>query len=210
MTEAEWLASDEPTELYFHVCRRLSERKIRLAAVACSRASWHRVTDWRCRRVVEVAEAFADGDATAAELVAAGNQILAERDIGMAGVVHQLVKLYTVWAMHESINAIRRLTSHDQATRGYALTRLPREAAAFRCLFGNPFRPVALDSAWRTSTVLALANGIYADRAFDRTPILADALQDAGCEDETVLTHLRHDETHVRGCWVVDMVLGKW
>jgi hypothetical protein len=82
-------------------------------------------------------------------------------------------------------------------------------AVIFRDIFGNPFRPVTADPAWLTSTVVALAEGIYADRAFDRMPILADALQDAGCDSADVLDHSRGPGPHVRGCWVVDLVLGK-
>src|SRR5262249_12788383 len=78
-----------------------------------------------------------------------------------------------------------------------------------RDIVGNPFRPVAVDSRWQPSTVLALAGGIYEDRAFDRLPILADALQDAGCENPDILTHLRDDGPHVRGCWALDLILGK-
>ena len=83
------------------------------------------------------------------------------------------------------------------------------QTAFVRDIFGNPFRPVALDPAWLTSDVLLLARGVYADRAFDRMPILADALQDAGCANEDVLAHCRGDGPHVRGCWVVDLLLGK-
>jgi hypothetical protein len=78
-----------------------------------------------------------------------------------------------------------------------------------RDIFGNPFRPVACDTAWLTSDVIALACGIYDERAFDRTPILADALQDAGCDSADVLDHCRGAGPHVRGCWVVDLLLGK-
>jgi hypothetical protein len=78
-----------------------------------------------------------------------------------------------------------------------------------RCIFGNPFRPVVVDPCWLTFTVTALANGIYADKAFDRLPILADALQDAGCENIDVLNHCRLPGEHARGCWVVDTLLGK-
>jgi hypothetical protein len=82
-------------------------------------------------------------------------------------------------------------------------------ATLFREIFGNPFRLVAVDPRWLTSTVLALARGIFADRAFDRMPILADALQDAGCESDDILGHCRGPGPHTRGCWVVDLVLGK-
>jgi hypothetical protein len=61
---------------------------------------------------------------------------------------------------------------------------------------------------WRTTDVRALARGIHRDQAFDRLPILADALQDAGCDDETVLHHCRRPGGHVRGCWVVDLAMG--
>jgi len=79
-----------------------------------------------------------------------------------------------------------------------------------RDIFGNPFRPVAFAPAWRTSDVMLLAQGIYDERAFDRMPILADALQDAGCDSDDILNHCRDTaQVHVRGCWVCDLVLGK-
>jgi hypothetical protein len=78
-----------------------------------------------------------------------------------------------------------------------------------RCIVGNPFRPVACDPSWRTATAVGLAEVIYAERAFDRLPILADALEDAGCTHPGVLAHCRGDGPHARGCWVVDLVLGK-
>jgi hypothetical protein len=84
-----------------------------------------------------------------------------------------------------------------------------REGDIIRDIFGNPFRPVTVDPAWLTSTVVALATGIYTERAFDRMPILADALMDAGCANADVLNHCRSDGPHVRGCWVVDLLLGK-
>jgi hypothetical protein len=79
-----------------------------------------------------------------------------------------------------------------------------------RDIFGNPFRPVEFDPEWRTTTALQLAQCIYAERAFDRLPILADALQDAGCDSDDLLAHLRDTTApHVRGCWALDLVLGK-
>ncbi len=84
-----------------------------------------------------------------------------------------------------------------------------QQANLLRDIFGNPFHPVALDPAWRTEAVVALARAVYDDRAFDRLPVLADALEDAGCADADVLAHCRGDGPHVRGCWVVDLILGK-
>jgi hypothetical protein len=78
-----------------------------------------------------------------------------------------------------------------------------------RCVFGNPFRSIALDASWKTPTVNSLAEGVYDDRAFDRLPILADALEEAGCTDATILEHLRSAGPHVRGCFAVDLLLGR-
>ena len=74
---------------------------------------------------------------------------------------------------------------------------------------GNPFRLVEFSPAWRTDTAVALARHIYDRREFSALPILADALQDAGCDDDDVLNHCREPGLHVRGCWVLDGVLGK-
>jgi hypothetical protein len=88
------------------------------------------------------------------------------------------------------------------------------EAAAqqflFWCVFGPPGVPLPLvDPVWCTETVLSLAKQMYDSRDFGAMPILADALQDAGCDNEDILDHCRGPGPHVRGCWVVDLVLGK-
>ena len=83
------------------------------------------------------------------------------------------------------------------------------QANLLRCIVGNPFRPIAFDPAWLTSTVRTLAEGVYYRRASAPLPVLADALQDAGCEQPDILDHLRGPGPHVRGCWVVDLILGK-
>lgn len=83
------------------------------------------------------------------------------------------------------------------------------QAVLFRDIFGFPFRPVAFDPAWRSETAVALARGMYDGRDFGLMPVLADALDDAGCDHPDVLAHCRdRDGVHVRGCWVVDGVLG--
>jgi hypothetical protein len=80
------------------------------------------------------------------------------------------------------------------------------QCAILRCIFGNPFRPVSLDPSWRTPDVRTLAGGIYEERVFNRLPYLADALEEAGCTDRTILDHCRDGGEHWRGCWVVDLV----
>lgn len=86
---------------------------------------------------------------------------------------------------------------------------LTLHATFARDIIGNPFSPIALDPSWLTPDVMALARGIYDDRAFDRLPILADALMDAGCDQDDILSHCRSDGPHCRGCWAVDLVLGR-
>jgi hypothetical protein len=88
-------------------------------------------------------------------------------------------------------------------------TEYPRLCEIIRDVFGNPLRPITVDPACLTPAVVKLAEAIYEDRAFDRLPILADALEEAGCTDAAILSHCRSEGPHVRGCWVVDMLLGK-
>jgi hypothetical protein len=86
------------------------------------------------------------------------------------------------------------------------------QADLLRCIAGNPFRRVTVDPSWLSwndGTVVKLAQGIYDDRAFDRLPVLADALEEAGCTNADLLSHCRSEGPHVRGCWVVDLILGK-
>lgn len=83
------------------------------------------------------------------------------------------------------------------------------QAQLIRDIFGNPFRPVALTPAWVNPPAKQLTHTIYDDRAFDRLPILADALEEAGCDNADILSHCRGPGPHVRGCWVVDLILGK-
>ncbi len=84
------------------------------------------------------------------------------------------------------------------------------QAALLRDIFGNPFQPIALEPAWRTDAVVKLARQMYVSGDFEAMPDLADALQDAGCDNERILNHCSYAAlTHVRGCWVVDMLLGK-
>jgi hypothetical protein len=77
------------------------------------------------------------------------------------------------------------------------------------CTDGIPSALTSMPPAWRTSTAVALAQQMYDSRDFSTMPILADALQDAGCDNADVLAHCRGPGPHVRGCWVVDLVLGK-
>src|SRR5262249_16392384 len=108
--------------------------------------------------------------------------------------------------------------STTTATAHYVarLTGRPDELGHFcafvRCAFGNPFRPAAVDPGWLSNnggTAVKLAPAIYHQPAFDRLPVLADALEDVGCHDADIFAHCRQPGVHARGCWVVDCLLGK-
>ncbi|MFO0800390.1 MAG: hypothetical protein U0804_23220 [Gemmataceae bacterium] len=98
------------------------------------------------------------------------------------------------------------LPGFDQAAK---LPEMESQVQLFRDIVGNPFHTTAVDPSWRTAAVVGLARGILEELAFDRMPVLADALEDADCCDADLLAHCRGEGPHVRGCWVVDAVLLK-
>lgn len=214
MTEAEWLAASDLHAMLEFARQRgiLSNRKWRLFAVACCQPVSHLMHDARSRNAVIMAERFADGAATADELDVAFDEAfdveMEFRDKVRRGLEREVPEGYAAIAACDSAHP-------DECADGVA--RCAAKAGGNRAtqvdllkdVFGNPFRPVAADPSWLTSTVVALAEGIYQERAFDRLPILADALQDAGCEQADILDHCRSPGPHVRGCWVIDLLLGK-
>lgn len=143
-----------------------------------------------------------EGDATADRAAAAKNKRLEE-----AKAIETVRRLEEGRTGGDDFDAeLRRSRAANKV-----LARLLREVV------GNPYRPPRFEPAWRTDTVLELARGIFETRDFTRMPILADALLDADCDEETILRHCRGTELgvkeqphHVRGCWVVELILGRW
>jgi hypothetical protein len=217
MTEDQWLAVTDPKPMLELLRDWPRDRKLRLFACDCCRRIWHRTTELD-RAVVAAIERCADGLIPAAEILAtAGVPPLntgypapfyhvtgaeAERVVAEAALPHTWTGASRARAF--VVDAVRRAEGPDGRAAEWR-----RQSDALRCIFGNPFRPLTVDLSWLTSTVLILAQGIYDDSAFDRLPILADALQDAGCDSAEVLGHCRGLGPHARGCWVVDLLLGK-
>jgi hypothetical protein len=248
MTEAEWLACDDPTSMLTFVRGRVTDRKLRLLGCACCfriRATLFDSTE--TIRLLEGIERFADGKIEPAELVAIGHAhwrastlkwrntsdpaFAAESAVGrlwpevrIEDVMRSTCEIATYEAYCQAADRSSRERSYrwwrrgpklsgeqiqKAQSEGMAAERLA-QTALLRDIFGNPFRPAALDPAWRTSTAVALAKHIYESRDFSAMPILADALQDADCDNVEILDHCRDaKQVHVRGCWVVDLVLGK-
>jgi len=232
VTEAEWNACTDPTPMLESLRGKASDRKIRLFCVACCRRTWHMLTDPRSRKAVEVAELLVDGLLTEKQLRKAERGAnAAETEAGANGkssaYYAALIARNTVVSfpdpLHASRYAVAALaavdendrTGNQRGTEAEAGDHKRRQEQAMQCdllreIIGPAlFRPVRLDPTWLTSTVRHLAEAIYEERAFDRLPILADALEDAGCTSHDVLDHCRQPGEHVRGCWALDLALGK-
>ena len=219
MTEAEWLACIQPQHMVallspededgpsaFH--GKASDRKLRLLACGLARRMWDRIELPSVCRAVELAEQVADG------LVRKSEHAIAEQ---LLNVSRAALKAITSGQVAEKVHCAALASASMFARQAdwtasslAAQTKLKKQGVAvvIRDIFGNPFRPVAFSPSWRSDTALSLARGMYESRDFGAMPILADALQDAGCDDD-VLNHCRGKGPHVRGCWVVDLVLGK-
>jgi hypothetical protein len=202
MTEGEWLAATNPRVLLEFRRRKTSDRKLRLFACGyCLQIRW---LGEEGENAVAVAERFADGLVGESALVTAAarldNQPIRDERILNFGVL-AIACLCTDLNVGTHLPNLAELPGLLENT---AVVRLIRD------IFGNPFRPVTFDPSWRTSTVVALAQQMYESRDFAPMPILADALQDAGCDHPDILAHCRDPvPAHVRGCWVVDLILGK-
>jgi hypothetical protein len=223
VTEAEWLACSSPERMLRSIWETASDRKQRLFAVACARRLNHLAPVESSQRL-EVAERFADGAGSVEELEASWNVGMNTRVLGAAPAPWE-AEDYTaaaagdaclreassaaLWAMNDGQFASDPNAKTDLSGELPEGTEHHPQVRLLRDIFGNPFRPVTFDPAWRTSTATALAQQMYEARDFSAMPILADALQDAGCESEDILAHCRDPDPHVRGCWVVDLLLGK-
>ena len=213
MTEEEWLGATDPRSMIGFLKTRLSDRKARLFAVACCRMVSHLFASDGSTRAVEVAERFADDLASDSERSGAwgssdeGSTLsLRNRDASWfadSAAESAVMGFYPVGSWYKAAAVVSREVA--RALPGCFGLQLK----FLHCVFGNPFRPVVAEPAWLTPTVQSIAAAIYQDRAFDRLPILADALEEAGCVNSEVLLHCRQPGEHVRGCWVVDLVSGK-
>jgi hypothetical protein len=206
MTEAEWLACRETHPMLAHIKAHVEQRKPSLLVIACFNLAWDALPDtcrdWvvafgdeveghRVRRLVEakwmdVVDWFHDHGAPDGERRYALLNLSTGCEMGYWAEDYFPERGGPTWAEAEA-----------------------KHASLLRDIFGNPFRPVTFSPSWRTDTAMSLAKQMYDSREFSAMPVLADALQDAGCDNDDILSHCRGAGPHVRGCWVVDLVLGK-
>jgi hypothetical protein len=215
MTEWEWLAHADPTAMLQFLRHRASDRQYRLFAVACARDDLARARagqgfyQFGDELGPGLAESFWDPERGYEAAVLAAESAADGRPR------QHFSRWYVGWGGEDECIAFAAL-GYDPD--GLVATPAERIAATvqrytnppavyLRDIFGNPFRPVAFSPAWHTDTALALAREIYEERDSSALPILADALEDAGCTNPDLLGHLRASGPHVRGCWAVDLVL---
>jgi hypothetical protein len=198
MTEAEWLASDDPARMLKWLLGKrgpgASDRKLRLLMCCYLRGLWPHL-DGQNRPLIGWQEDHPETPPRGKHLRAGWSRPL--------GSPREFV------SQVQGVSCVDGWASRDRG--------IPRDvqAALLREVVGDPFRPASFEDAWRTSAVASLAQAAYDERltpSFDLDPvrlsILADALEDGGCAVE-LLAHLRSPGPHVRGCWALDLVLGK-
>ena len=234
MTAIEWQNCTDLHAMLDWVHQRvmLSDRKARLFAVACCRASWGLFDAKALRRAVEASDQYADGLISSEELDKARSaaEELAER----AFRKHVRMMPWTVPIRKKFARQVAAMVASadvNDVLEGIGTSLVSAKSrdlyyhnrdkeqhyrcALLRDLFGPlAHRAVQIDrsvSTWKDSTIRKLAQAIYEDQAFDpvRLAILADALEEAGCDDTSIIEHLRGPGPHMRGCWVVDLILGK-
>ena len=183
---------------------KASDRKCRLFAVACCRLTPSSITHRECLALVDLAELFADGGVSRQQLVRARETVHEwAREQGLIGNDEGVEQRWLAqWGAFQAAS-----TSRIRPVYGFLSTRRYRPLLAD--IFGPTARETSFDTRWRTEHTVGIAGKMYDERDFAAMPILADALQEAGCENAAILTHCREPGVHVRGCWVVDLVLGK-
>lgn len=252
LTEGNWLAFNNPYEALNAVPGGVSQRKLRLLAVACCRRIWGLLPDHECRHVVEFAERLADGEGGEAErawLQTRMARVTAEyyHEAATPGSRASARFVASVAASRAAGPPPRRgrlpsggaISCADTWVSAAAATfdpaghpplsnegltvgligRLPEARAQcelVRDIVGGPAQQGPPPPCCRTPTARALARAAYEDRSLPAghldpvcLGVLSDALEEEGCEDDELLSHLRSPGPHVRGCWAVDLVLGK-
>lgn len=228
-----WLASTNPVRMLSVLQRHrlVSARRVRLFAVACCRRALPYLSDPRSRRAVEVAEEFAEGRLSEAAIDQAhqdAQRACWDIDRGRNGAAVDAANA-AFWVsarlggrfdadgnplVGESADLASARNSCVHAAKALARTlgyeeEKRTQAILLRDVYPSLTPQPALNPRRLTTNVLELAQAIYEGRMFDRMPILADALVDAGCDDESILVHCRSDNPHARGCHVLDLILGK-
>jgi hypothetical protein len=205
---------------------RSSERKVRLFSIACCRRIWHLLPNDSCRNAVDLSELSVEGLATEQQLREVKDRCWGDSWDKESGLfAYHFGQEAVAYLLHNDAYmaadgvswqaAVATGTGKLQSDGLHYETNDVEKAAQsslIRDIFGNPFRSIALDPAWlrwHDGLIVSMSRQMYDSRDFVDMPVLADALEDAGCDIDDILTHCRQPGEHVRGCWVVDLLLGK-
>jgi hypothetical protein len=222
MTEPEWLACTDPRPMLEFLRGKASHRKLRLFACACVRRIWPVLPQGLPHEIVRLSEDYADSKATSRDLgrlrKPARHAVQHPSNFTLLRFAPLLRPDFYSQDASEMAEAVSRFVGwecrgsrpvkyviHQEVVQAESKA----QSTILRDLFGNPFRLLIADPGWQTPRVITLARTVYDERAFDRLPGLAEALEETGCENADILAHCRLSGPHVRGCWVVDMLLGK-
>jgi hypothetical protein len=196
VTESEWWRVRNPAPMLGFLEGRASDRKLRLVMVAWCRRVWDSLPK-RHRKFVDATDRYVEGELTEEELIGYNR--------GFSDPYH--------WTDPNPWTDACESMGYGERNFSTVSIWQRSQTDLLREIFGPlPFRPVTVHPSWlewNGGTVVQLARSIYEDRRFQDLPILADALEEAGCTDQDILGHCRSGLDHVRGCWVVDLVLGK-
>jgi hypothetical protein len=228
MTESDWATCSEPDKMLRYLKKewptKASERKLRLFVCSCCRLTWHLMVLETAHTATCIAEEFADGhvdemrrDAAKYSVNTGPHQLPPWNTASYLAVLACDTRLWD--AAHQAAalsNQVRAKTTQlaHQANRDRKRTKttLGNErrltSHLLRCIFGNPSRPITLEASLSLA-VVQMAQAIYEDRAFERMPVLGDALEESGVSDSELLAHCRVDTLHARGCHVIDAILQK-
>jgi hypothetical protein len=213
MTEAEWFACTSPASMLDFLSGKVSDRKLRLFTVACCDRVKHLVPDELGQQEFKVPDVFTVGQAEEMDawlfrkgLQAEASMFAPEYQPAHPALQSSLAATANVcWATARIATRASRGKMFGPVYKAGAAA----QASLLRDIIGNPFRGGADASIWLSQEAVLLANQVYDEGIFDRLAILADELEDAGCHDTGILGHCRGTGPHVRGCWVVDLILGK-
>lgn len=228
MSETEWLTCTDPAPMLEFVQGRISNRHCWCFVAACLRRSLPALNycttveeAQRARESVEVLDRVVAGTANDEEVESFYSDEQTAQAWGQALVcslnaAEQVVSGMLHTRRFANRTAERRSAAREAAKNATRQAERSAQSVLLRCIVGNPFRPTSIDPAWQTSTVLALAQATYDNRslpggALDHAclAVLADALEEGGCDNADILTHCRQSGEHVRGCWIVDAILRK-
>lgn len=215
ITESDWLGNKDFYGMIEFMYERGRVRKLRLFGSACCRRLTVLPTVQRAMKAVGLAECYADGLVSEQEMLEAS--AASSRAVRWTrGEARSANVAASQTAGSLSYDTVCGLTNASTKAEG---PYEPQRAAQYQLLsdvFGNPFRPVSINPILLTPTVTSLAVAAYEERIMpsgeldlERLAVLSDALEEAGCDNIDILNHLRGPGPHVRGCWVVDLLLGK-